>query len=332
MVVGRRMLLMAGLDAALAMPASAQTRPRFAAAASYSAERSGAAFLVARHGIVLAEHYSAGAPSTRYAIGAGARMFAPLLAASLVEDRLMSLDEPVAMTLGAWGAHPQKALITVRALLSGSSGIAYGRARPQSLEATIALEPVAPVGERFIDDPAPYVLLGEIARRKLQNAGRGADAAAYLTERTLDPIGATPLSFTRDAALGPRFDTGIEISARGWAQAGELIRRDGVFRATTLVDGDVVREARRGGLIDTRAGMGLWLANGARNASGLDVNSDLWRMNPSAPADLAMAAGQGGQRLYIVPSENLVIVRLGRSLDLANWSDGTFLSLISQDL
>jgi hypothetical protein len=92
-------------------------------------------------------------------------------------------------------------------------------------------------------------------------------------------------------------------------------------------------EAVRGSFAERRAGFGLWLAAAGRNTERLDLNSDLWRAASPAPVDLAMAAGDGGQRLYFSPSEGLVIVRQARTQDAnASWSDAQFLSLIWRDL
>jgi hypothetical protein len=44
-----------------------------------------------------------------------------------------------------------------------------------------------------------------------------------------------------------------------------------------------------------------------------------------------MAAGDGGQRLYIAPSQGVVIVRQARGDD-APFSDAQFLSLVWRDL
>jgi CubicO group peptidase (beta-lactamase class C family) len=312
--------------------ARAQTRRRFAEAEAYSAERNGAAFLVARHGVVLAESYPGGA-DTRYPIGEGTRVFATLLAATLVEDDLMSLDEPVALTLGDWGAHPLKSAISIRVLLSGASGIAFGRNSDRSLAAAIALEPTDPPGVRFQNDPAPYVLLTEIARRKLLTAGGEVDPAYYLTGATLQAIGCVPMGWARGTDGVPRFDDGAVVSARGWAQAGELIRREGVWRAQQLASANVLREAVRGSFAESRAGLGLWLAAPARTRDELGVDSDLWRGRSPAPPTLAMAAGEGGQRLYVSPLEGLVIVRQSQPTTRASdWSDAQFLSLVYRDL
>jgi len=321
------------VSASTAQIARAQPAGRFADAVGYSAQHNGAAFLVVRHGVVLREDYPAGNADLRFPIGAGTRMFAPLLAASLVEDRLMSLDEPVALTLGDWGAHPVKSTISIRSLLSGASGITFGRNRDRTLAAALAIEPAEPPGMRFHGDEAAYLLLTEIARRKLEASGREPDPARWLTTRTLLPIGCVPIGWARGADGAPRFDDGAAVSARGWALAGELMRRDGVWRAQQLIDDDAMREAMRGSFAEARAGFGVWLAAPGRDGDDIDVDSDLWRGRSPAPATLAMAAGQGGQRLYISPTEGLVIARLSRNGQGAGqWSDAQFLSLVYRDL
>jgi CubicO group peptidase (beta-lactamase class C family) len=320
------------VSASTAQLASAQANARFATAASYSAQRDGATFLVVRHGIVLAEHYHAGGAEARWPIGMGTRTFLPLLAASLVEDRLMTLDEPVALTLGDWGADPVKSTISIRVLLSGASGLSFDRNGPRDLAAALALQPRQAPGTQFSDDAAPYVLFSEIARRKLEASGREADAARYLTSRTLLPIGCVPIGWARGGDGLARFDDGAAVSARGWAQAGELIRRRGVWRAQQLADDGALGEAMRGSFAEPRAGFGLWLAGRGRGRDEFSIETDLWRASSPAPLDFAMAAGQGGQRLYLAPADGLVIVRQARSLTSSSWSDAQFLSLIWRDL
>jgi hypothetical protein len=122
------------------------------------------------------------------------------------------------------------------------------------------------------------------------------------------------------------------VSARGWAQAGELIRRQGIWRAQQLASSAALGEAVRGSFAESRAGFGLWLAGQGRGRDDFSIESDLWRGGSPAPTDFAMAAGQGGPRLYLAPSDGLVIVRQARSLTSSSWSDAQFLSMIWRDL
>ena len=217
-------------------------------------------------------------------------------------------------------------------MLSGASGIAFPRDGARDLLTAISLQPSDPPGVRFSDDAAPYLLFTEIARRKLDAAGREPDPARYLTTRTLLPIGCVPIGWARGGDGLARLDDGAAVSARGWAQAGELIRREGVWRAQQLADSGALREAMRGSFAEARAGFGLWLAAAGRGDANFSVDTDLWRASSPAPTDLAMAAGQGGQRLYISPADGLIVVRQSRSLSAPTWSDAQFLSLIWRDL
>lgn len=312
--------------------AGAQAAPALADAVRYSADRGGVGLVVARHGVVLAEDYpNGGGVNTRWPIGAGTRIFAPILAAALAAQNLLSLDDPAASVLWEWTAHPVKTTISIRALLNGTSGLAFPARAPQNLDAALTLEPAETPGLRFYDDPAPYILFAEIAHRRLQFAGKDPDPARYLTAQVLSEIGCVPIAWTRWPSGAPRLDDGVAVSTRAWARAGELIRREGVWRGRQLADDNVLREAQRGSFAESRAGFGLWLAAPSRaTRTQLPLNSDLWRALSPAPIDLAMAAGASGERLYISGAEGLVIARQGNSA--SGWSDAEFLSLIWRGL
>lgn len=319
------------VTASSATRAGAQGSPRFSAASRFSAERGGAALIIVRNGVVLAEDYASGDAGIRWPLGAGTRGFAALLAAQLVRDRLLALDEPAALTLGEWGADALKSMITARTLLNGTSGLAFARGGAQDLATALALTPADQVGARFIDDAAPYVIFTELARRKLSAAGVDPDPAMYLSARALAAIGCTPIGWERRADGAARFDTGAFVTLRGWAAVGEFIRRGGVWRAEQLADTYALGDALRGSPAEPRAGFGFWLAAPARGP--ISCNSDLWRVQSPAPVDLAMAAGEGGQRLYIVPSRDLVVARLtAADAPAPLWSDAQFLSALWSDL
>jgi hypothetical protein len=212
------------------------------------------------------------------------------------------------------------------------SGLSFDRSGPRDLATALTLQPRDAPGAQFSDDPAAFILFSEIARRKLEAAGREPDAARYLTTRTLLPSGCVPIGWARSSDGLPRLDDGAAVSARGWAQAGELIRRQGIWRAQQLASSAALGEAMRGSFAESRAGFGLWLVGQGRGRDDFSIESDLWRGGTPAPTDFAMAAGQGGQRLYLAPSDGIVIVRQARSLTSSSWSDAQFLSMIWRDL
>jgi len=332
----RRSFLTGSLAAAALAPEARAQADRFATASEYSDRHGGAALIIQRSGIVLASRYTnANAVAAPHPLGAATRVFAALLAAALAEDRLLSLDEPASMTLGAWGVHPQKNAITLRMLLNGTSGI-VGDA--PDMATLISLEPRTPPHAAFADDAAGYRLFVEIARRKLEDAAldrrrrgppiREVDPARYLAMRVFTPIGAGPVHFARDQSGAPRFDDAATIAADGWARVGELIQRDGVYRGGQIVGAEAMRAAMTGSFIEGRRGLGLWLAASGNASAPRLTHSDLWTLGQRIPFDLAMAAGEGGQRLYIAPSVRVVIARLSNGAPDPTWSDAAFLTRI----
>lgn len=319
----------------MALPAArAQPLRKFGEAIRYSADRGGAGLLIARNGIVLAEDYQEGGVEMRHSIGQGTRLLMTLLMGALVSDGLVRLDDPVSMTMGMW-SDPTRQIITVRSLLDGTSGLAFGPNDNHDLNTALTLQPpLAGSPTQFAGDAAQYFVLAEIARRKLLINGGATDPAQYLMDRVLGPIGAIPVGWTRGADGAARFDDGCEMSLRAWAQVGELVRRNGVWRAQQIVDDSTLLDAMRGSFSEPRAGFGLWLASATRRADALPVTTDLWSAPSPAPVDLAMAAGADGQRLYIVPSRNVVIARQTRQRGTATppWSDAGFLSAVMRDL
>ena len=319
------------------MPVARAQQPvarRFGDALRYSADRDGATFLVVRNGIVLAEDYQTGDADTRWPIGEGTHVMMTLLMGALVADRLLRLDDPVSMTLGVW-SDPNRQIISVRSLLNGTSGLAFGPNDTHDLNTALSLQPPPPNGPtQFNSDGAAYFLLTEIARRKLLAYSGATDPAQYLTDRVLGPIGCVPVGWMRGGDGAARFDDGCAVSARGWAEIGELIRRNGVWRAEQVCDESTMLDALRGSFNEPRAGFGLWLASATRRTDRLPVMSDLWSGSSPAPVDLAMAAGAGGQRLYVAPSRDVVVVRQARpnAGSAPPWSDAAFLTAIWRDL
>ncbi len=301
---------------------------RFAPAVRYNRERGGAGLLVMRHGVTLLEDTGDLQSSSLRPLGAATRVLAPLLAAALVHDELMDLDELVALNIEGWAGDPRRTRVTLRQLLSQTSGVAMGVA---ASEITYAIDAAradlrADPATQFIDDPAPLHLFAEIARRKVVAAGRDADLGSYLGRRIFDPLGAS-VNLSVDAGGLALLTDGAAASLPHWALLVELIRRGGIHRGRTLLSGAVLRDARIGSFLQPRYGLGLWLAAQPRAAG--EAGLDLATRDGAVPPGAFGVGGDDGNRLYGVPEASVVVVRAGgAAFSPAAWSDATLLQAV----
>ena len=126
------------------------------------------------------------------------------------------------------------------------------------------------------------------------------------------PVGMHHAVIEFDAAGTPIGSTRIYASARDWARFGELYLNDGVVG-------------------DKRILPPGWVAYSTRQHAGqrlrrrvLDQRQRQRTMRDGAfatacPADTFYASGLNGQRIVVVPSQHLVIARLGSTIDPPNY-------------
>ncbi len=310
-------------------------------AATYSAARSGYSFLVMEDGRVTFESFANGDSPDRVAsIFSGTKGFWCVAAAVAVQDGILSFDEPVRETITEWRSDPNKADIRVKDLLNFTAGIGpafslHGKSIPDRNQYSVRLPVSAPRGESFIYGPSQLQIYSEVLRRKL--LPRHSTPEEYLTGRVLRPLGIGGVDFREDQRGNPLLASGFRLTAHEWARLGELILGKGRYRGRQIVRWDLLAECFRGTHINPMFGMGFWLNRVGPGSHEVDVEKMLeipwqrqnWReacLCREAPRDMIAAIGSGYQRMFIVPSMNLVIVRQGR--DDRRFSDARFLRLI----
>jgi CubicO group peptidase (beta-lactamase class C family) len=211
--------------------------------------------------------------------------------------------------------------------------------RPPEYAAAVAYPLNAAPGERFLYGPAPYQLFGEIMRRKLVAAGQPDDPVTYLKRRVLAPIGLGGVSWRRTPGGDPLLPQGALFTAREWARFGEFIRAGARHEGRPLVDEKTFRELFRPSRANPAYGLTWWLPNPSPSADVVTATVDLGRHAAEVPRDTVVAAGAGNQRLYVIPSLKLTVVRqatidmqalarrraTGGGPPLEGWSDTEFL-------
>jgi CubicO group peptidase (beta-lactamase class C family) len=131
-------------------------------------------------------------------------------------------------------------------------------------------------------------------------------------------IGMTSAVFERDAAGTPVGSSFLYATARDWARFGWLYAADGLWGdERVLPQGWVDYSRTRAAGSDGRYGAHFWL--GSRDTLAASPP-------PTLPDDLFYAAGHGGQRVTIIPSRALVVVRLGQTLDRGGWDQPRFVA------
>lgn len=138
---------------------------------------------------------------------------------------------------------------------------------------------------------------------KLGAEKRGADYHSFPTRVLFEQLGMRDVTISTDP-YGNLLGQGADlIPARDWARLGNLYLQDGVWNGERLLPAGYVRHVR------TLAP--AWLADGRPVYGGgfFWVNGD--GAEPMPRSAYAML-GAGGQSVWIVPTHDLVIVRIGK--------------------
>ncbi len=256
------------------------------AALGYARSRGLHALVVACGDEVLAQEYAGGfSRDAPHAIYSGTKSFWGVAALYACTDRLLALDEPVADTIASWRDDAWKRLVTIRMLLSLTSGFGFGGlgANVPTYDRALATPLRTEPGTRFQYGGTPLQVFGAVLARKL--APQKLTPHDYLRERILEPARVQIADWRKLSDGTNPLPTGASLRAADWLAYGRFVLRN---RAA-------LQACFEGSNENARYGLGWWLGAGG------------------APADLFYASGSGGQALYLVPSLDVAIVHFGKS-------------------
>ncbi len=310
-------------------------------AADYSARNGGRAVLVMVAGKTVFERYDNGSgPDTATHLHSATKGFWGPVIAAMIEDGLIeSYDELASRTLPEWKTPTRKSRITLRHLLSLNAGLVQdvtnlqGDDRPTlapDLYAhAIGVPALREPGKTFQYGPSCYYVLGEIMKRKL--AARGQTPLDYLKQRILDPIGVKVGNWVHDASGNPHIPNGAHLTAREWAKYGQWLLQGGEWNGKQIVRKELLEELVKPNKTNPGHGLALWLnhpgGQGAFPVLSAPPGTPGGWIYPDGCPDLFAALGAGKCRMYIVPSLELVALRMADTEgDL--FDDSTFLSVL----
>lgn len=267
------------------------------------------AILVAYDTLVKWEKYGAGFDEKTPILGwSMSKSITSAMVGVLVKEGKLKLNAPAPVK--EW-ANDERAKITLRSLLNMTSGLKWVEDYGDISDATKMLYSSAAIAGYAIQVPSEYApdsvwyyssgtsnILQEIIRRQFNDIH---DYWAFPQEAIFHKIGMNHTIMETDAAgifVGSSY---TYAPARDWARFGLLYLNNGVWRNDTIINPSWVnftqQEAPHS---DGQYGAQFWL-----NKSGSEL--------PDAPKDIYYADGYQGQRVYVIPSKKLVIVRFGIS-------------------
>ncbi|MCP3378837.1 beta-lactamase family protein [Bradyrhizobium sp. CCGUVB4N] len=292
------------------------------------------AIVVMKAGRIVAERYADGiGPETRLLGFSMTKSVMSALTGILVRQGKLRLDGPA--PIAAWqNPDDPRHAITVDQLLRHTAGLALG----SSLEAKLGsvLEPVntmkyaeddmAGFAERAPLATAPgtawnyhdgnFLILAQLLRDAA--GGKPADALRFARRELFAPLGMHDVTLQLDGAGTIEGAGEMMASARDWARFGQLYLNDGVVGGKRILpEGWVNYSATATPHAWVGIGAGFWTNQG--NSFGAK-----FRVDHGWPGDAFFAKGTIGQYTIVIPSERLVIVRLGRSPNFPPDVDGVF--------
>lgn len=258
--------------------------------------------IVLHHGKIVKEQYwNNWTKNTKYYIASAGKSVVAFIAGMAQQDGIININNKTSQYLGnGWTSLPlaKENLITVKNQLSMSTGL-DDVAADADCTSPACLVYKSDAGTRWAYHNAPYHLLQTV----LGNAS-GKNFNQYSKEKLFDKIG-MPNAFWLNYIM--------YCTTREAARFGSLILNKGKWNATNLLSDTTYFKAMTNTSQTYNLSYGyLWWLNG-KSSSMLPGTQLVFPVSlvPNAPADMISALGKDDKKIYVIPSLDVVVVRLG---------------------
>ncbi len=314
-----------------------------AAAADYAGARKSDALIVVKDGAIVYERYWNGVgPTSRMKAHSFTKtLTGMLIGAAIADGKIKSVDQPAADFITEWRGD-ERAKITIRDLLQMSSGLAapdYSYApwsstirtflSPDLAKDNLALKATHPPGTVFGHHNPDPVALSVIIER-----ATGKTFADYMSEKLFRPLAMHDgqLWLAKEGGLA-HGDCCLVSQVQDWMRIGVMLANGGSFDGREVLPASYVEAMSAPGKANPGYGFQIWrgrpyAADRIYTPERPDKSSK--SAEPIAAEDAIFLDGWGKRRLWIVPSQKLVILRDG--VDLDDWDDTKIPNLILRGL
>lgn len=289
-----------------------------AMAQAYSDDQRGLGLIVMRGGTVLHESYAEGVDgSTPWASASMMKSVVALLYGIAIEDGVIgSLDDRAGDYLSEWDDDP-RGDITLRQLMTMSAGLGQSNfmeilLSPDIGAAALKVEKVGEPDTEFSYNNAITKLLTLALDRRLAATGKGS-FLTYLEDKLWCPLGNGDARVWVDQRGEARGYAGLHAGLMDYARVGEMIRLGGQVGGKPIVSQAWIARMTTPSKVNPQYGLQVWLgrAHTAQRAYSASNPIKVPHAEPFLAEDIVYFDGFGGQRVYVIPSRQLVIARFG---------------------
>jgi CubicO group peptidase (beta-lactamase class C family) len=271
-------------------------------------------FIILHNGKVVVENYfgSHTATSPWYWASAG-KTLTTAVSGIAEQEGLIDINNKVSNYIGTgWTSAPlaKENLITCKNLLSMNSG----------LDDTLG-DDVSPANLQYVADAGTrwayhnvYVKMQDVVAQ-----ASGQTWSNYFNTKLRDKLGMSGL-WIQDGGLSVYWS-----NTRSMARFGLMIYAKGKWHSTQIINESYLNNATNTSQNLNLAYGYMWWLNG-KSSYRLPQTQLLFNgsLIPNAPTDMYCALGKNDQKIYVVPSKKLVIIRMGDSADGTNFGLSDF--------
>jgi len=295
-----------------------------ASAIAYGEETNTHALIVFHDGAIRLEHYYPGHDAAEITATQSMHksVVAMLVGIAIKEGYINSVDDPAHLYFPEW-ANDERKFITIRHMLQQSSGINFATFGINPLggffqlmlgadvtPVALNLEQEVPAGTRFDYNSAIPQNMGLLLQRVT-----GKRYAEYLADALWQHLGVADAWVVLDSEENsmPRTSCCLDATARSWLRLGLLHLDKGRVGERQVVPEKWMRDIATPSEHNPNYGYFTWLGtkHDEYRYYNRKTSTRVLHSEPYAAPDVIFFDGFGGQRVYIIPSEKLVIVRTG---------------------
>jgi CubicO group peptidase (beta-lactamase class C family) len=277
------------------------------------------AFIILKNGKIVTEKYfgTFTKDSLWYWASAGKTMTG-LLVGIAQQEGLLNINDRTSKYLGTgWTSVPlaKENLITIKNQLTMTSGLDDNVA-DQDCTLPGCLVYKADAGTRWAYHNAAYTILDQVVEK-----ASGLTYNSYFQQKIRDKIG-----MNGAWVKSPNSNNMYYSNARSMARFGLLMLNKGKWDTTPVLTDAAyfTTQTNTSQNLNLSYGYLTWLNGKSSNMLPGSQLIFIGSIIPNAPADLFAALGKNDQKVYVVPSQNLVIIRMGNTAGGVNPAGSDF--------